>query len=292
MWESNNKILKETKCIVHHPYYGNAKVLLTEGNEPLFLFYNIAGVLGNKYVILDAVPPYEITAKISTSSTTYTLTQYEANKFANTDTGYYLTDGQLRIDGVYAPPYNYKFDGVVYGNQYWQGSVDIDWWNTGGGTQSFTLNEANGDSTATIKVINSAFGWWEQQDGSVGYFGVYVGKGAYDGEYRFIGTPTWKTADGKITITTYYDVDEEEQVPKGLTLDEERGMFILGAYGSPNGWHEIPKGVFVFGDIITAIGCANEGEVKPANINLAWRGFTDGNATLSRVWVADTPSWR
>lgn len=298
MWESKNNILKETECIVHHPYYGNAIVLLTEDNAPLFLFYNIEGVLNNKYVILDAVPPYEITAKISTSSRTYQLTQYGAKEFANLDAGYYLDGGLLRIDGVYAQPYNYKFDDVVYGNQYWKGTIDIDWWNTDGGTQSFTLNEENGDSTATIRVINTAFGWWEQQDGSSGVFGVYVGKGAYEGEYRFIGTPTWQTADSKSIITTYYDLDEEEQVPKGLTLDEERDMYILGVYGSPNGWHEIPKGVFTFGDTITAIGCANEpkeGEeapTPPANIDYSWQGFTDGNKDFSRVWVADTPSWR
>lgn len=292
MWERNNKTIKGTRCIVHHPYYGNAKLLLTEDNAPLFLFYNIAGVLGNKYVILDAVPPYEITAKISTSSVTHKLTQYGANEFANTDSGYYLTDSKLRIDGIYATPYNSKFDGVIYGNQYWQGSININWWNTSGGTQSFTLDEVNGDSTATINVINTAFGWWEQQEGSTGYFGVYVGRGAYNGEYRFIGTPTWQTLDAVRTITTHYDAEANEQVPNRLVLDEERDMYIVGVFGSPSGWHEIPKGVFIFGDTITAIGCANEGEEVPANIEYNWQGLLDSNTTLSRVWVADTPSWR
>lgn len=298
MWESNNNILKETNCIVHHPYYGNAKVLLTEDNAPLFMFINIAGVSSGKYVILDAVPPYEITAKISTKSRTYQLTQYGAKEFANLEYGYYLKDGKLRIDGIWANPYNYKFEDVVYGNQYWEGDINIDWWNTDGGEQKFTLNEVEGDSTATIRVTNPSFGWWEQKDGSTGYLGVYIGKGAYEGEYRTIGTPNWYSADNKSTITTYYDLDEEEQVPKGLALDEERGMYIIGVYGSPNGWHEIPKGVFVFGDTITAVGCVNEPEegeeapTPPADIDYTWQGFTDGNPSFSRVWVADTPSWR
>lgn len=290
MWAKKNNILKQTNCIAHHPYYGNAQVLLTEDNKPLF-FFLYAGET-DKAIILDTAPTFEVSAKIPTSTRFVKLTQYGANEFASIGSGIYLIDGYLRADNIFNMPYNTMFDGVRIGAQYWHGSLNIDWWNTGGTTQTFTLNEHNGDTTAEVKVINEEFGYWEKKDNTHTLFGVYIGRGAYDGEYRTIGTPTWQTADSKSTITTYYDLYEDEQIPRGLTLDEEREMYIIGTYGSASGWHEIPKGVFVFGYTITAIGCANEGKEKPANIDLAWQGFTDGNPSLSRVWVADTPSWR
>lgn len=292
MWTKKNNILKQTNCIAHHPYYGNAQVLLTDDNKALFAFYNIEGNESGKHIILDTAPTFEISAKTPTSTGYVKLTQYGANEFANRGVGYYLFDGYLRTDDIFNVPYNYMFDGVRIGGQYWRGSVDIDWWNTEGTTQTFTLNEENGDTTAEIKVINEAFGYWEQKDKNKTLFGVYIGRGAYEGEYRTIGTPTWQNEDNTLTITTFYDVYENEQIPRGLTLDEERDMYIIGTYGSASGWHEIPKGVFVFGYTLTFIGCANEGEEKPANIDLTWKGFTDGNKDFSRVWVADTPSWR
>lgn len=297
MWDNSNTIIKETNCIAYHPYYGKAQVLLTDDNKPLFYFVDIGG--SSTQVILDSVPPYEITAKVG-ESTSVKLTQFGANEFANVKQGYYYVDNRLRIDGVFAKPYNYNYDDVWIGPKYWSGSGVIDWWLTDGGTQTFKLKEqGDGDTEATIQVINSAFGFWEKKKGSEsGYLGIYIGKGAYEGEYRYIGTPTWQTESEKITITTHWDEYENEQIPNELTLNEEEDVYIIGTYGSDKGWREIPKGAFVFGDDITAIGRCNEinedGSVPiiPADIILKWKGFTDNRTDLARVWVADTPSWR
>lgn len=291
MWEAKNTSIRPTFCVSHHPYYGNARILLMENNEPLFLFTQMPG-MGQKYVILDELPAHQITAKLSESNHTKKLQQIDANTFIEKDDLYVLINGKLRTDGIYGEPYCRLFNGTRIGNRYWKGSVNIDWLNHAGGTQTFTLNEVEGDTTATITVTNPSFGWWEQQSSAPSLCDIYLGKGKYEGQYRFIGTPTWKSPDKKIKINAAYDSTVGNIAPKGLSYNEDTAAYIIGTYGSPSGWHEIPDSALVLGDTVTAIGRNIEGATTPSDITLSWDGCQDLRTDYQRVWVADTPAWR
>lgn len=274
MWDKKFSVITETNCTGYHPALGKGDFLQSGENYLL--------QIGNK--IYDSFPAVMLTASVNGKS--YSLEQIDENTFISGGDEVILSTGiggWLRTDGIMNEPYNSVINGVFYGVRYWRGDITIDITNPE--PQSFTLNEENGNTTATIRVNISRWGWWEGSNSTPR--GKFVGKGSYEGEARFIGTPIWTS---NVSNMTFKGIIKDGKLALDLPYNKETNVYYIGEYENEDkGWNEISADDIEVGKDFVLLG---RGKQQQEPIIGTFKEYTNDAKINTHFWISELPNWR
>ena len=302
MWDKTDNRWIATNCNAYNNILGDLIWFFCPDSKTSLFFAN-----GKAY---DQIPSFNIT--VETDEDTYKLYAMSPTVFVDrhlepdaTDGGGVLViDGNscwFRADGIVARPRNFTYtnsdtgDEETLGIRYWEGQkFNILTDATSGMT--IELTEVNGEkSTATLEILpKSNIGWWTNTESS-SVFGIYKGEGAYAGEYRYFGTPTWSNYSYNSNKIIAQGTDANNKLLLECSFISHiaaEHKYIIGSLNDIHGWYECSEDNVKLKSNLTFRAIKGEKSGPDSDLVFTWKGFADDPIESKQHWVMDVPVWR
>lgn len=302
MWENTDNRWIETKCNAYNNILGDLTWYYCLKSQTSLFFAD-----GKAF---DEIPEFNV--KITTDDDNFTLYAVTPNVFVEKYLEPDATDGGgvfvitglgcwFRTDGIVAAPRNMTYENPETGEtetlgiRYWEGEK-FDILEDAITGKTITLTEVNGKgTTATLEIQpKHNIGWWTNTDSS-GVFGFYQGEGAYEGESRYFGTPTWTNTDYNTEKILAYGTDSTNRIlieSSYIRFCEDKNKFVIGTINDKLGWYECNASSVKIKSDLTFTAMKGEEGGPEGDLIFTWKGFSEDPIDTEQHWIMDVPAWR